>query len=194
MPLPLRAVARSLAAAAALAPVALRAQAPAPPPRQAVALGPIVLPMGAVSGEYERALGGGLAAGVGGTAAFGDNFVLGSADERYASAQAKLKYYPSRGGLRGFAVGATAGVVHGRGVPSGVVYAPCPMPGCGNLDLRRTATAPTVGVIADYNLVVGRRVLVGLGLGVRRVVGSRADREVVGGTLPDGRLVVGYGF
>lgn len=194
----------AVAAAALIAPAAaLTAQPVAlPAVRQAIALNPLALPFGGLSAEYEHVLGEtGFAFGAGGTVALDSRFDLGSSDGDYTSLQGKLKYYPSERGLRGFAVGITAGLVHGRADVSDYdsgngAFCPgntfCSM----STSVSRRATAPTVGAVVDYNWVLGprRRFIVGVGLGARRVLAGRADRDVLGDVLPDGRLVVGYGF
>jgi hypothetical protein len=200
---------------------------PAPPPapaRQTGARNLPGIPSGLVSGEYERAIGReGFAFGVGGTAAFdvdntGDLFYDDSGTHRYLSLQAKLKYYPSARGLRGFAVGVTVGGVPQRAVGSRLVRLDTVRIPGGSFPppvfepTRRTINNPTVGTVLDYNLFIGprQRFLVGLGVGARRVLGVTRDRTRIEGhdglgygaeygprsdrALFDGRLHVGSGF
>lgn len=190
--------------ATAVAPTVVVVHAQATPlvaRRQTVAVNPLALPLGAISAEYERAIGrNGFAVGVGGSASFANQFDLSQANAEFASVQGKLKYYPSENGLRGFSVGITAGLVHGRSDETVVdgsadcpINAQCVIP---TITTKHRATAPTLGAVVDYNWFIGRRrrFLVGLGAGARRVFGSSATRQVFGDVLPDGRLVVGYGF
>lgn len=182
---------------------AARAQTSAARPtvRQTLAVNPLAVPFGGVSAEYERAIGrSGFALGVGGSASFADRFDVSNADGEFASIQGKLKYYPAENGLRGFSVGITAGLAHGRGYTfnsSSDVYCAsgtsCFSPTTVN---GRRVTAPTLGAVVDYNWFIGRRrrFLVGIGAGARRVFGSSTSRAVLGDVLPDGRFVVGYGF
>lgn len=154
--------------------------------------------MGFVSGEYERALGRtGFALGVGGLSSLGDG--AGSALERgesYRTLEAKLKYYPREDGLRGFAVGVTAGLAHARTTNSAftsydangqITYFDA------TYDAR---TAPTVGATLDYNFFVGRRrrFLIGLGVGAKRAIGTYHGRDPLGHVLVDPRLQIGFGF
>jgi hypothetical protein len=166
---------------------------------------PLALPLGTASGEFERAVGhGGFAVGVGGFSTFGDEptTLTDGGSDAYRSLQLKLKYYPREDGLRGFAVGLTAGVAHERQLASGAyVY-----DGAGRLVSRaetfRSRTAPTLGVTLDYNLFLGRRraFLIGLGVGARRAFGGRDTGARGFGTRPlngpllDPRLQVGVGF
>ena len=229
MPLASRAVVRrataALTAAAAVAAAAFPAAAQfavprrTEPARQTASVNLIGIPFGFVSGEYERAIGReGLAFGLGGLVSF-DNTDLGDAivdysdDDRFASLQAKLKYYPAARGLRGFAVGVTAGVASVRGTTrqfTGTV--PVQIPGGGTgfqsqyQESRVSDTRPTVGTVVDYNFLLGarQRFLVGIGLGARRVLGSRPDyagsepylgyRPGLDQTLFDGRFQIGFAF
>ena len=175
---------------------AARAQTSAPRPtvRQTLAVNPLALPFGGISAEYERAIGpSGFALGVGGTANFAGRFDLSQSDGEFASIQGKLKYYPAENGLRGFSVGGTAGLAHGRGygiAPPTDVYYCAPGTSCfvPTVITRPRVTAPTLGAVIDYNWLIGRRrrFLVGIGLGARRVLGSATTREVRGDVLPDG--------
>lgn len=175
------------------------AQAPARPfTAQTLAIDPLALPFGFASAEYERAIGrNGFAVGVGGLASFTDDGPL-DRGESYRTLQIKLKYYPREQGLRGFAVGVTAGVAHARSMTASI----------GNFDengspvgfrtFYAARTAPTVGATLDYNFLIGRqrRFLVGLGLGAKRTLGGQrtADYDPLGHVLVDPRLQVGFGF
>jgi hypothetical protein len=208
--MPARRLAVALAASALFAAAAgAQPLAPPRPPRptigQAASVNLLALPLGFASAEYERALGRGFAVGIGGLTSLGyapgdedDSSVYGggSFDERIATAQLKLKYYPAENGLRGFAVGLTAGVAHYGKSERFPTFDPT----TGNFlgygaNVRRATTAPTVGAVLDYNFLIGRqrRFLVGVGVGARRAFGVR-DRDPLDTTLPDGRLQVGFGF
>jgi hypothetical protein len=198
--------------ASAAGPTAAGAQPSAPPlslagrPRpvvtQTAAVNLLALPVGFASGEYERAVGSGFALGIGGVTSLGfapgndDDVYGGSFDERLATAQLKLKYYPAENGLRGLAVGLTAGVAHFGRSERTTVFDPATGSYLGaGPAARRTKTAPTVGAVVDYNFLLGRRrrFLVGVGIGARRALGVR-DRDPLDATLPDGRLQIGFGF
>ena len=160
---------------------------------------PLALPFGVASAEFERAVGPrGLAVGVGAFTSLTRDATLlndgGSATFR--SLQLKLKYYPREDGLRGFAVGLTAGVAHERELSEafymyehGVEVA--------RQETFRTRTAPTLGATLDYNWLLGRdrRFLLGLGVGARRALGvSPRARGPLTDPLVDPRLQVGIGF
>lgn len=203
-------------------PAQVPAQGPSSPPRgllpEDVAGRPTVrstasvnllgIPFGWLAAEGERAVGThGVAVGAGVFSTLG--FGIDDGDYRFTSAQAKLKYYPSENGLRGFSVGVTAGVASARDVvydgvyDGGAVLAPATTPSSSTsyqvtkVELRTHArTAPTLGVVLDYNFLVGRRrrFLVGLGVGARRALVSERTRGPLDRALPDGRLQVGFGF
>jgi hypothetical protein len=188
-----------LAAPAAAQPVAVRPAAPAGAPRpivaQTAAVNLLALPFGVVAAEYERAVGHGLAVAVGGRAGFGNTTTDDrTSDARLASAQVKLKYYPREEGLRGFAVGVTAGVAYGSRADRSAsdAAAGASVSGAG---ARRSVTAPTLGAALDYNFLVGRqrRLLVGVGVGARHALGVRRGDPLAAAT-PTSRLQLGFGF
>ena len=85
--------------------------------------------------------------------------------------------------LRGFAVGATAGVTRYSNVVDTV---------------RQSLSAPTVGILLDYNWLLGRseRFLVGTGIGAKRVLASSSERkraDVDYATITT-RLILGFAF
>lgn len=199
MPVP-RSLRHLLAAlAAGLAPALASAQLAPRPARPAVlgtvSINPLGIPFGVAAAEAERTVGtGGVALGVGAFTTIGGD--LFDDEYRYTSAQLKLKYYPAERGLRGFAVGVTAGVAHARDVRQVYAYDPGSGSFTGVQPVRRSATAPTLGAVLDYNFLIGRRqrFLVGLGVGARRVLAGERSREPLGHTIPDGRLQIGFGY
>ncbi len=166
---------------------------------QTASTNPFAAPFGFISGEYERAFGTrGLAIGVGGLASFGSDpqALNDGGSETFRSVQVKLKYYPRQDGLRGFAVGVTAGVAHERELAfASYMYGPR-----GELlysnEVTRARTAPTLGTTIDYNLFIGkqRRFLVGLGVGARRAIGASGGSGPLDGTIIDPRFQFGFGF
>lgn len=190
---------------------AARPAAPRPTVTQTASINLLGFPLGFASGEYERAVGrNGFAVGVGGLATFdGRNDGLPYADnsDRFASAQAKLKYYLGANGLRGFAVGVTAGIASARGYQYVWQVTDSAYGYTVGTSRRATVTRPTLGAALDYNFLIGRqrRFLIGTGIGARRVLGGgRRDTYVGGGftdsykvldrALLDGRLQIGFGF
>lgn len=186
-------------ALALVAPAAAPAQRAARPyVAQTLSTNPLALPFGVASAEYERALGrGGVALGVGGLAVFTTGYGSPlSSGERYETLQAKLKYYPREDGLRGFAVGVTAGVAHARSVAFSSASYDENGYQTSYAAVFRERTAPTLGATLDYNVFLGRRrnFLVGLGVGAKRALGRTQSGDALGATLADGRLQVGFGF
>ena len=180
---------------AAVQPVA-RAGAPRPLVTQTAAVNLLALPFGAAVAEYERAVGRGFAVAVGGRAGFG-NTAPGdgrASEDRRANAQLKLKYYPREEGLRGFAIGVTAGVAYASR-PGGSASAPAPDASVSGAGVRRSVTAPTFGAALDYNFLVGRqrRFLVGVGVGARRALGVRREDPLDAATATS-RFQLGFGF
>ena len=183
-----------VASAVALA-APLAAQTPAPPTgeigpwRQAVAVNALAIPFGLFSGEYEVALPSpGFTVGIGGS-------WLTTGDDRNSWIEAKAHYYPGERPFRGFAVGLTAGVHSARNQGDEDCSSPF---GCVD-DARpfRTETAPTLGVIVNYDWLIGRqeRFRIGLGLGAKRVLRDVGPNNgVLEQVYPDGRFVLGVAF
>ena len=152
----------------------------------AVAFNPVLLPLGSPMIELETGVGAGFT--LGGVASYTN------LTDRYTSIEAKLRYYPGKVVLQGFSMGLTAGWLrfstdnHDTRVSSG------------------TLSAPTVGIIADHNWLLGRsrQFLVGTGLGAKYWLASERDRAALylqprGNPLGSAkyinvRFVVGYAF
>jgi hypothetical protein len=153
--------------------------------RQALGTNFIAIPFGVFSVDYERAVGD---MGLGGLT-YADN------GERISWGQAKVKYYPAESSLRGFALGLTAGMMSAR---TRDLF--CPEPFGGNcVDETRTESSPTLGVVIDYNWLLGKRqrLLLGIGAGARRVlkdVDENANDSPLEQVYPDGRFTVGFAF
>ena len=186
---------RAVPLLAALAfPLALAAQEPSrtvrsTPYTQTISINPIGLPFGFFSGEYEFSPtgSGGVTLGIGGTYATGIYEDDSGSDDRDAWVEGRVMYYPSEVPLRGFSVGLTAGYHNARNdgsdlfEPGGVV---------------RSEGAPTVGVLLNYNWLIGarRRFLVGTGIGAKRVLTDVASDSPLSQVYPDGRLQIGLAF
>lgn len=190
---PLPVVFLLLAARTAAAQPDAPAAAAAPPAparpfiRQTLATNLFLLTQHDLSGEYERAFGtSGFALGVGALAYLrrDDNVDALPGGHGLVSAQLKLKRYARRDGLRGLALGVTAGMAQVT-------------PYVSESRARRRATVPTLGAVVDYDAFVGRRrrLLIGTGLGARDAfVGDRLGDRRAGLVLLDGRLQFGAGF
>lgn len=180
--------AAALAAALAFAAPAARGQVqpvPAPPPAQlpwiqAVSVNPVGIPFGVFSAEYEVALAAtGVTAGVGGTVT-ANSFAF-DRDDRWISG--RVMYYPGEVALRGFAVGVTLGAHRAEREED-------------ETDQRARDAGATLGILGTYNYLVGRqqRLVLGAGLGFRRVLKTVRDDSPLRQAYPDGRVVLGFAF
>lgn len=146
--------------------------------RTYVALNPLGIPFDIVSGEIESAIAPGVTAG--GSASYTD-----LQNDRYTSFDAKVRFYPGEVVLRGLAFGMSVGSLHYSSPDNGA-------------NIRQTITVPTIGILADYNwlLGVGQHFLVGTGLGAKRVLASTDERDRVGidRAYVTARFLLGYAF
>ncbi len=115
-------------------------------------------------------------------------------DDRYLTFEFKARYYPGEVVLRGFSVGLSAGSLR----YSTLVDNSAIGPRFGSRT-RQQLTAPTIGVLTDYNWLLGtsHRFLVGTGLGAKRILASRDDRARVGDldrAYLTARFIVGLAF
>ena len=158
------------------------------PTRSMIAVSPLI-PIPILTVEFERVIQGPVTGGV--VASYID-----IEDDRLASADLKLRYYPKEIPLRGLSVGLTAGVTSFDIVPfeeEPDFGFPDPNP-----PGRERITSPTIGILTDYNWVFGarQRFTLGTGLGLKRLLTSREDRERVESesVLATLRLVLGWQF
>ena len=112
--------------------------------------------------------------------------------DRYTTFEFKARYYPGEVVLQGFSLGMTAGYL-GFSTPSRSIASTT-----GEMTARDKLNAPTIGVIVDYNWLLGqqRRFVVGTGVGAKRVLASADDRQRVGldRALLTARFTVGLAF
>jgi hypothetical protein len=152
------------------------------PYRTYLSINPLGIPFDIYSAEVESGIAQGMT--LGGSASHVD---LG--DVRYSSAEFKFRYYPGEVVLRGVSLGASAGVLR---------YSDLRGFGISGAEVRETLNAPTIGVILDYNWMLGaaRRFVIGTGIGAKRVLASTEDRDRVGISRAQfsGRLTVGIAF
>lgn len=176
---------RSIALAALFAASATSAAAqstpltPTQPYRQTLAINAIALPFGMYSADFERAISTGITLGVGGSYV---NWI--DSPDHDAWVDVKALYYPGEEALKGFAVGLTAGY-HEASEDVDLFGAP----------LREDAAA-TLGVVMDYNWLLGKRhrFLVGLGIGAKRVLKNLDDDSALTPVMPSGRFSIGLAF
>jgi hypothetical protein len=188
---------RLLAFAAVLfaAAPAARAQSPdsAPAFLNLAGVNLIGLPFGLVSAEFEHIVSPGFVIGAGGTY---ENVVGSNKNDIHTSwVEAKAKYYPNEESFKGFSVGLTLGVLHTHGAPGfGGFF------GSGSYDggdqATQSRTAPTVGVVLDYNWLLGRRkkLYVGTGIGAKRAFGTTGGNSILDPVYPYGRLQIGIAY
>lgn len=150
------------------------------PYRTYVAVNPLGIPFNIASAEVESAVASGIT--LGGAASY-----TALSHDRYTTFDAKLRYYPSEVVLQGLAIGASVG--HSRystlvGSPTG--------------DVRSGLDYNTIGLLVDYNFLLGarKRFLLGTGLGAKRILGNDTERDRLGLSNPllTVRFVVGLAF
>jgi len=141
-----------------------------------VAINPLAIPFDIVSGEIETGIAQGVT--IGALASY-----TRLDDDRYTTFDAKFRYYPGEVVLRGFSLGASVGYTH-------FVTTSTPQ--------RQELDFPTLGIILDYNWLIGRheRFLVGAGVGAKRVLASSDDRDRVAldHAYVTARFVIGFTF
>ena len=150
------------------------------PYRTYVAANPLGIPFNIASAEVESAVASGVT--VGGAASY-----TAIRHDRYTTFDAKIRYYPSEVVLEGLAIGVS--VSHSR-------YST--LIGSTAGDVRSGLDYNTVGLLADYNFLLGarKRFVVGTGVGAKRVLGNH-DGDAVrpkSNPLVTVRFVVGLAF
>lgn len=144
-----------------------------------VGINPLGIPFDIFAIEGETGVAQGIT--VGGVASYTD-----FRHDRYTSFDFKARYYPGEVVLRDFSAGASLGYLN-YSTPDNAV------PGT-----RDRLSAPTLGLIADYNWMLGTepRFLVGTGVGVKRVLANSEARQRVGldRALLTARFTVGLAF
>ena len=147
-----------------------------------IGINPLGIPFDIGSIELESAVAPGVT--LGGLASYTD---LDS--NRFTSFDFKVRYYPGDIVLKGFSAGLSVGYLR----YSNVVKDPIT-----DVDERQALSAPTIGVLADYNWMLGRsqRFIVGTGVGAKRVLASSTERKRVdiSRAYPTVRFIVGFAF
>lgn len=133
---------------------------------------PLGIPFDIVSAEFETTVA--PAATVGLVGSYND-----IDDRRFSTIDARVKYYPAEIAMRGFSVGLSTGWTKFVAGPD--CNSIDPMTGeC--IGSRPTLNAGTLGVLVDYNWTQGpsQRFVVGTGVGAKRILASRDDRQRLG--------------
>jgi hypothetical protein len=165
----------TLVVAGAVTAAPLAAQAPRAN-NTALSINPLGLPFEWFSAELERKTGRMVTVG----ASFSYFGLID--DVSYLSFDGKVRLYPNEEALRGFSIGISLGLVR---VAEDYSSEP-----------DRSEAAPSVGVVADYNWLLGRtkRFLVGTGVGAKRILGDGDDFNDASFTYPTLRFQVGAIF
>lgn len=162
---------------AALAGAAFPAQAQAPRAnRTLLSINPLGLPFKLVATEIEHKVSNIVT--LGGSFSYIDAFD----DASYTTFDAKLRVYPNEEAFKGFSIGVSGGIARvSEGYSDGT---------------DRSDTAPSVGVIADYNWILGKskRVVVGTGVGAKRIFANDDNYNNVNFAYPTFRFQVGMIF
>ena len=157
------------------------AQGAIPAYRSLVGFNPLGIPFDIASVEFETLVQQGMTFGLSANYVAWDDDDEYSGGERWTSFDVKGRYYPGEVVLRGFSVGLSLGVtkfserVFGQCIPTPANPNPCsngPPP-----SRRESLTTPTIGVLVDYNFLIGaqRRFLVGTGIGAKRLLKHETD-------------------
>ncbi|MEP7384271.1 MAG: hypothetical protein ABI910_21520 [Gemmatimonadota bacterium] len=166
-------------AVALLAAVAFPAQGQARPLRTLITINPLGLPFKLISAELEEK--------VNTFATIGASLSYIDIDHAsYSSFEGKVRLYPNEQAFQGFAIGLGAGVTRiaqdNSDAAGGTVH-----------DAK---TVPSIAVLADYNWMLGKtkRVVVGTGVGAKRLFGSDKNFGSVNFAYPTARFQVGVVF
>jgi len=148
--------------------------------RSYVAVNPLGIPFDIASAEFETALASGVT--VGGLASY-----TALQDDRYRTFDGKLRYYPGEVVLRGFSLGASLGYTHFSTTET-----------LGGVETNPTANYATLGLLVDYNFMLGarHRFILGTGVGAKRVFADTRTRDPVHLDKAYGtaRFVIGIAF
>ena len=128
-----------------------------------VGINPLGIPFDIFSIEVESGIAQGMTLGASAAHTEIDN-------QRYSSADLKFRYYPSEIVLKGFSLGASAGLLRYSDIT-----------GAFGTDARQTIDTPTIGLLLDYNWMLGatHRFVIGTGVAAKRILAGAADREKV---------------
>lgn len=146
-----------------------------------VAINPLGIPFDIAAAEIESGVANGITiGGVGSYTALGN--------DRYTTVDLKVRYYPSEVVLDGLSFGVSLGRTH---------FTTPIDTGLGGT-VRRSRDYTTVGLIGDYNWLLGarKRFLVGTGIGLKRVLLNSDERSKFGIDQPvfTARFVLGLAF
>jgi hypothetical protein len=171
--------------------------------RSLVGFNPLGIPFDVASVEFETLVDQGITFGVAGSYVMWDDDDGGSAN-RFTSVDLKGRYYPGEVALRDFSVGLSLGLtnyserVYDYNACNPTPTNPNPCPNGIAPSRRESLVTPTIGVLVDYNFMLGaeRRFVVGTGIGAKRLL--KHSRDVEGfdppRAYPFGRFAIGLAF
>jgi hypothetical protein len=169
--------------------------------RSLIGFNPLGIPFDIASVEFETLVQQGITIGVAGSYVALDDDDCCNSGERFTSFDVKGRYYPGEVVLRGFSVGLSLGVTR---VSERIFnYEVCSInptqcPNGTPPSSRESLVTPTLGVIVDYNFLIGaqRRFLVGLGVGAKRLLKHDSDIQNFDPprAYPFGRFAIGLAF
>jgi hypothetical protein len=138
------------------------------PYRSYIGINPLGIPFDIFSIEVESGIAPGMTLGVSAAHTEID-------DARYSSADFKFRYYPSEIVLKGFSIGASAGLLRYSDIVSDFSSS---IP----TQTRGTIDTPTLGLLIDYNWMLGasHRFIIGTGAAAKRILAGSDDRRKVG--------------
>ena len=168
-----------LSVALLIAAVSRPAEGQARAPRTLFTINPLGLPFKLVSAELEQKVN--TFATIGASASY-----VGIDNASYTSLEGKLRLYPNEEAFKGFSIGLAAGISRlGQDNSDG-----------NGGTVHDSKTVPSIAVLADYNWMLGKtqRVLVGTGIGAKRLFGSDRNFGDINFAYPTVRFQVGVVF
>ena len=157
-------------------------------PTQAISVNPFLPLFGFFQGEYEHRVADNASIGISGA-----HMKL---DDLYTSLDVKLRLYPQERVLE--KLGLSAGLGYGRVRTENPGYCDDPLgpPDTPSCDQKRSLSAPTFSVEAQYQWLLGtnRATAVAIGGGVKRFFLEERETSGVNRVVPTLRLTIGYAF
>ncbi len=180
MPVSVRRTFLSVGLALSVLSISTRVEAQVPARRSVLSVNPLGIPFEYFSAELERLTSPLVSFGLQGS-------YFGPDEGSYTTLEGKMRFYPNEEWPRGFSVGLAAGItrVSGRRFDEVLLR-----------DEEGSETRPTIGVIVDYNWVMGKaqRVISGVGVGAKRLLGAEGDYNDLPTAYPTFRFQIGVLF
>jgi Protein of unknown function (DUF3575) len=145
-----------------------------------ISIQPISAMLTVYAGEAELAMSRSTTIGIGGTY-WSPDVIDG--DFNYLSGDLKVRYYPEGRAFQGFSFGGSVGVTH--------------LSATDNNSSAGSASGPSIGVMLDYNWLLGaeKAFYIGLGLGAKTLfISDKSVADAATLHYPTMRLSVGWAF